>query len=411
MNFVLGVNYWPRKKAMYWWKRFEKGEVKEEFEIIKELGLDLVRFFLLWEDFQSSPEEVSQERLNELSELVAVAEDVGLMLMPSFFIGHMSGVNWLPRWLLDESPNGRFMTYSSGVLIDRGAINIYEDRRALEAEEVFLTEVIREIGDSHAVHSWDISNEIDNVLVPRSPRIASKWTEFIADTIRRADRHRRPVTFGTHQEDIELDKGFRIPVVSPHLDYLSMHAYSVYSDFTDPLDTYFVPFACVLTRELGGKDVLMQEFGMPVGEGPTRMIRSATGKVTSMHYLINESEASNWLERTLHKLYVVGVRGALYWNFSDYHESLWNMPPLDRAVHERFFGLLKSNGKPKETAFVFKRFRKAIEDEPPERINVGLELPEDYYSNPKDNMRWLYSRFVETWMGMNMGTGTGANNR
>jgi endo-1,4-beta-mannosidase len=29
--FVLGVNYWPRRKAMYWWSRFEADEVREEF--------------------------------------------------------------------------------------------------------------------------------------------------------------------------------------------------------------------------------------------------------------------------------------------------------------------------------------------------------------------------------------------
>ncbi len=25
-TFTLGVNYWPRKKAMYWWKDFERAE-------------------------------------------------------------------------------------------------------------------------------------------------------------------------------------------------------------------------------------------------------------------------------------------------------------------------------------------------------------------------------------------------
>jgi hypothetical protein len=30
-SFVLGVNYWPRRKAMYWWSDFEAAEVREEF--------------------------------------------------------------------------------------------------------------------------------------------------------------------------------------------------------------------------------------------------------------------------------------------------------------------------------------------------------------------------------------------
>ena len=29
--FTLGVNYWPRRKAMYWWTNFEADEVREEF--------------------------------------------------------------------------------------------------------------------------------------------------------------------------------------------------------------------------------------------------------------------------------------------------------------------------------------------------------------------------------------------
>jgi len=397
MEFILGVNYWPRKKAMYWWKLFEKAEVREEFETIKDIGLDVVRLFLLWEDFQSSPTEVSREQLENLLETVSIAEDVGLMLMPSFFIGHMSGVNWLPQWILDESPNGRFLTYSGGELVDRGALNIYEDSKIIEAEKVLIEEVVSEIGDSKAIHSWDISNEIDNVLIPSSPEVASRWTKLITSVIKRSDPHHRPVTFGTHQEDIEFDKGFRIPVVSPHLDYLSMHAYSVYSPFTDPLDTYFVPFTCVLTKELGGKDVLMQEFGMPVWEGPTKRIRSATGKETSMHYLINEHEAARWLEDTLLNLYKIGVTGALYWNFSDYHEDLWALPPLDRAVHERFFGLLRANGRKKETAEVFKRFKRRVEEEQPQRIEVKLELPSDYYSDPLNNMKKLYREFMEEW--------------
>ena len=43
--FVLGVNYWPRRKAMYWWSQFGATEVQEEFEVIKGLGLHLVRIF------------------------------------------------------------------------------------------------------------------------------------------------------------------------------------------------------------------------------------------------------------------------------------------------------------------------------------------------------------------------------
>jgi endo-1,4-beta-mannosidase len=57
--FILGVNYWPRRKAMYWWSDFDAGQVQEEFEIVAGLGIGLVRLFLLWEDWQPGPAEVS----------------------------------------------------------------------------------------------------------------------------------------------------------------------------------------------------------------------------------------------------------------------------------------------------------------------------------------------------------------
>jgi endo-1,4-beta-mannosidase len=57
--FILGINYFPRRKAMYWWADFDAGEVQEEFSLIREIGMTLVRIFLLWEDFQPSPDQVS----------------------------------------------------------------------------------------------------------------------------------------------------------------------------------------------------------------------------------------------------------------------------------------------------------------------------------------------------------------
>ena len=45
---------------MYWWRDFARDEVAEEFDVIAGLGLRLVRLFLLWEDFQPTPEAVAK---------------------------------------------------------------------------------------------------------------------------------------------------------------------------------------------------------------------------------------------------------------------------------------------------------------------------------------------------------------
>jgi len=40
------VNYRPRRKAMSWWSAIDAGEVHDEFDLIAEIGLKLVRVIL-----------------------------------------------------------------------------------------------------------------------------------------------------------------------------------------------------------------------------------------------------------------------------------------------------------------------------------------------------------------------------
>ena len=389
MDFVLGINYWPRKKAMYWWKEFDPGEVREEFSLIKELNLDVVRIFLLWEDFQPRPDKIDSRVVGHLETVLDIAGELDLWIIPTFFIGHMSGINWLPEWVLSNKPHERFLTYSNGRLLDRGVKNIYEEPELLKAEELLLETVSSEFDDHPALYAWDISNEIDNVKIPRTPEVGREWLRFVYTTLK--ENSSRPITFGLHQEDIQEDKNFHIRDVAAFNDFLCMHAYSVYTGFTDPLDSYFVPFACALTRMLGGREVLLEEFGMPTTTGKTRRITSATGKHLTEHYLINERTAAEWLEKTLIHLYEIGAMGALYWNFSDYDESLWDKPPLDRAIHERFFGLLRSDGSLKPTAFVIKNFKNIYPNL--KRRDIKLHVPSNYYENPEENLITLYLKF------------------
>src|SRR5438093_6141274 len=98
MQFRLGINYWPDRKAMYWWRRFDAAEVETEYRRIRAAGFDSVRIFLLWEDFQRQPHTVSAEALRKLLEVADIASAAGLSLMVTLFTGHMSGVNWFPAW-------------------------------------------------------------------------------------------------------------------------------------------------------------------------------------------------------------------------------------------------------------------------------------------------------------------------
>ena len=41
--FELGINYWPRRRAMYMWREHDLAEVRDEMAQIAALGFDVVR--------------------------------------------------------------------------------------------------------------------------------------------------------------------------------------------------------------------------------------------------------------------------------------------------------------------------------------------------------------------------------
>jgi len=66
--FILGVNYWPQKTAMFMWREFDKDVIEEDMSIISGLDLSSIRIFLLWEDFQPAPKSVPAVMLDRLVE-------------------------------------------------------------------------------------------------------------------------------------------------------------------------------------------------------------------------------------------------------------------------------------------------------------------------------------------------------
>jgi len=116
--FVLGVNYQPRRSALYWWQDFDAGEVREDFALIRTLGLTKVRVFLLWDDFQPTAERVSPRRLAALRTVADSAAEQGLGLDVTFFIGHASGPNWPPRRLDPIDPD-EYYRDPTGMLVAR----------------------------------------------------------------------------------------------------------------------------------------------------------------------------------------------------------------------------------------------------------------------------------------------------
>ncbi|MEA2663980.1 MAG: hypothetical protein QOI11_924, partial [Candidatus Eremiobacteraeota bacterium] len=173
MRFSLGVNYWPRRSALAMWRRFDAGEIGEDFARIAALGLDTVRFFLRWDEFQPRPDALDPALLERLETVLALAEGAGLATVPALFCGHMCGVNWLPDWALDRrAPRGPYRTIGGETESPYGAGNLYAGP-LLDAQVFFARTVGERLRGHPALKAWDIGHAFSNVREPPRGKIAT----------------------------------------------------------------------------------------------------------------------------------------------------------------------------------------------------------------------------------------------
>jgi endo-1,4-beta-mannosidase len=402
--FTLGVNYWPRKKAMYWWSNFDAGEVREEFAILKEIGMHVVRIFLLWDDFQPDPTRVEKDKLDNLVRVADIAAENGLSLDVTFFTGHMSGPNWSPRWLLggDLPPKAHAHwlrdVVSAGKKSNKGYRNMFHDEMALNAERLLLKTVVGTLKDHPGIWMWNLGNEPDLFAWPNTSDAGAAWVREMAGLIKSIDPQ-HPVTIGLHGDGLHRDNGLRIDKVYAHTDVAVMHSYPMYTAWArKPLDPDFVPFTCAVTAALSGKPVLMEEFGgctaLP-GEATYIMKWTETNGREREQFMASEADFAEFLSLTIPKLQDSGATGAMLWCFADYVPELWDLPPCQNARHERFFGLVRSDGSLKPHAKVIQEFGKTNPQVKPIPDYAKLSVnPDEFYKEPLGHLVDLYQNYL-----------------
>lgn len=404
-DFTLGVNYWPRRKAMYWWNNFDAGEVREEFSIIRELNLNVVRIFLLWDDFQPDPNSVSKEAMDNLVTVADIAGDNNLGLDVTFFTGHMSGPNWSPRWLLGgELPfkgGNEFIRdiVSSGKPVPQGYYNMFHYEQAIQAERLLLETVVGTLKDHKAIWLWNLANEPDLFAWPLTSDEGAAWVKQMVDLIKSIDPA-HPVTIGLHGDGLHRDNGLRIDKVYKHTDLAVMHSYPMYSTWSrKPLDPDYVPFTCAVTAALAGKPILMEEFGGPTaqpGEPSHIMKWTETNGRAREQFMASEEEFAEFISLTIPKLQESGATGAMLWCFADYVPELWDLPPCNNSQHERFFGLVRPDGSLKPHAKVMQEFAATQPQVKPIPEYAKFKLdPAEFYKNPMPYLLDFYRQYLE----------------
>jgi endo-1,4-beta-mannosidase len=400
-RFRVGINYWPPELAMYWWKHFDENLVKRDFARIRAAGFDSIRMFLLWEDFQPASERVSKRALSHLVRVANAAHSNGLDLIPTLFTGHMSGVNWLPRWAIDSdrapdpaSSAARFRIVADDHVVSGSPKNWFLDEDVACAQARLATAAARALEGHPALWAWDLGNENSNCCIPPTRDAAVEWLDRVSTGIRAADS-RVPITLGLHMEDLIEDRRLGPREAARFCDFLCMHGYPIYADFAEsPTDARILPFLGLVTRWLGGRDVLFAEFGAPVfpAEVPDA---DRTPSVAPAIPLLEGEKAAAFTRRAVGILHEFGFLGAMLWCYADYAKTLWGRPPLDEAAHERWFGLWSAGGSPKPAVDEIHRFQ-GLPRAPQRRDLDWIDVDADeFYKLPRHHLSRLYRRFCD----------------
>ena len=380
-RFRVGVNYWPARTAMGWWTSFEPAEVEADFARIAACGLDSVRVFLTWEDFQPAPNRVDRSLLEQLVRVADLAAGLGLDLMPTLFTGHMSGVNWIPAWALGGSDGDpRFRVVSGGSVVHTGLRNWYTDRAIAAAQALLAREAAAALAGHEAIWAWDLGNENSNCVIPPTRSAARAWLDapHLGDPQcgRDGTRHGRAPHGGSRRGSPARPAGG-----SKACDLLSMHGYPIYARWADgPIDDHLLPFLARVTHWLGeSRDLFSASSGCRRYASSERMPRWPTR--------YGERHMASALGRR------AGCLGALLWCYSDYDRRLGEPAVGSRAPRALSFGLWRADGSPKPAVAAIAAFVGAERCTAGRRgpwIDIG---PDEFRLDPQTQLPRLYRRY------------------
>jgi endo-1,4-beta-mannosidase len=392
-QFIVGINYWPRDRGTAWWREFDSSAVERDFSLLSEYRFDIVRIFLLWEEFQPKQSGISTEALNRLVEAAEIAGEMRLELLPTFFTGHMMGINWLPPWMLVGGEGvEKFPVFSQGGVQKAAIRNYYAEREIWEAQKLLIREVTSALQGHPAIWGWDLGNEPSNIVWPPSKDMGRAWVEEMVTELKRRDEV-LPVTLGFHQEDLEEDRFLGPDEVARFCDLVSIHISPRHTQWSDgPLDAKVPLFLGLMTRWLADKDIIVGGLGLPT-DPLHGLLADSDGEALGAVRLTSEEEQAQYLRDALELLRNHGFAGAMARCFSDYDPSLWSKPPFDRRVHERFFGLFRWDGSPKPAANVMQQLsREGKEGDDPFRIDLNRQ---EFWTAPREHLSRIYGHFKE----------------
>ena len=353
-TFTLGCNYWASHAGTAMWRDWNPEVVRADLANLAAHGLQVLRVFPLWPDFQpivqlrgggGAPMEirlgedplpfdpigqagVSALMLERFAEFCVLAEKAGLKLIVGLVTGWMSGRLFVPPALEGRDP--------------------ITDPVSLAWQIKFVRAFVSRLGNQAAVVAWDLGNECNCMGNAPSRESAYLWTAGIAHAIRAVDAS-RPIVSGMHSLGSAVGPAgnpWRIDDQAELVDLLTTHPYPYWCRHTRTDSVAALRTSLHATAEtrfyadIGGKPCFAEEIGTM---GP--MV--ASDGVSAAFARVN-----------LFSLWANDCRGFFWWCAHDQTELAH--APYDWNGVEVELGLLRNDGAAKPVLHEMAAFRRFL---------------------------------------------------
>jgi hypothetical protein len=140
--YRFGVNYTPSHNWWFCWNDWDADPIRRDLDAIASLAADHLRLLLIWPYFRPNPKWVSTLHLQRLDELLSFMAERQLDALITVFTGQLSGWYFL---LPFNKPGEGFFT----------------DSGMWAAQELFIRELAKVVGNRPNVIGFDLGNEIN----------------------------------------------------------------------------------------------------------------------------------------------------------------------------------------------------------------------------------------------------------
>ncbi len=360
--YPVGVNYITSKHDCRMWREWEPDELDKDFSHMKNLGINVVRLFLFWQDLEPKPGEYNDEILDRFAKVVKIAKKNEIFLHPSILNGTLAAPGWHPIWSIGKS--------------------IYSEEMIEKATKI-VKWIVKRFKNETQIFAWDLSNEPSAWEEPRDPEWSKNWVKSLLKAIKDVDGNHL-VTVGLEQDNITGSSRFEFESTVSYQDFISMHTYPLLQakgeSVLDFRNTYFHAYAINFSQL--GKPVLLQEFGLSTGDN-------------------SENEQGGFYEMVLYSSLINGAAGVLPWSWKD--ELRCDRHPYNQRFPMSRYGIIRLDDTEKLAVSKIKKFQKFISNFTnfsPYEKKVAILLPPNIYNY--EVSKWVFNCFILAKMsGMN----------